>query len=359
MLSTGISTLSTFACLVALIVYSCKESSDKEAKLLNKIQYFAGQPEVIKPEVKTEVEKTFWDMHFQNGKLHNLFEMAQNSAKDNPEKSAAFIIDNYIQFRQQEDKTFSLTETENKGLIDSVTSYLKRLLTPSWSLFPFFSDKVELPDGNTLHKLTTKGDGSCALHALLGEKKFWGTYETDAKAARSHFCEWLRKKFQANDLPASINIVLEDAFDNFERAGFVFRQAVEESYKKYHDGYDQLPPNEKKKRLEGFVHDKEVFEIYLSTLMRTDVHLLHLEFLAAAQCFGKTVVLYQPGQFFDSNNIRLMVLNNFGAPTDKANIKQEDEVQAVERNLAEKDIIRVWYNGHNHYQRAEKLIVKK
>jgi hypothetical protein len=270
------------------------------------------------PEVDDNLEADFWKENLQT-----CFKLAANQlGGDNPEPAAEFIVEQYKAIRQQREPGFQLGNAEKKILVKSVTKRFRKTKPGTG----------DLTMGNKkLHIFPTLGDGSCGLHALRGEL-VKGSYKTNASADRKEFCDRLRQLKQENKLPSSIVNVLEDYFSHFNLAPNGFKtEKVLIKYAEYRNGYDALSKEQKDAKRADFVNDPVIFEAYLKNLQDTRVHLLQEELIAAAECFGMNLVLYQPGWGKDSQIGR----------TECRHGSDEDETIAV------------WHNGFNHYQRAE------
>jgi hypothetical protein len=278
------------------------------------------------PTPKDEVEKTFWEMHFQNKELHALLEMTINSNDKDVSQKAIFIVDNYIRYCKESNSEFILQEYERRGIIDSLVDQLQKNRTIPKKIS---SDKFRLENGNILRIRSTLGDGSCGIHALLGDLQS-GYYQTDPQKARKQLCNWLRDQHNLQKLPQAIDNVLYDYFLNFEMAPSTFKSAVRNTYDKYHRDYSKLTKEEQDKRKTAWVNDEKVFGAYLENLEKTHVYLLQDEMIAAAMCFDKKVILYQPGWYHDRDKLGMGILNEQGSTE-----------------------VHIWYNGYNHYQRAE------
>jgi hypothetical protein len=183
--------------------------------------------------------------------------------------------------------------------------------------------------GGVLHIYPTLGDGTCGLHALLGDD-YNNQYACDAKKAREEFCQWIKS---AKPLPERIQNVLTDYFrDNFDLAPAKFQELTKAKHEKFVEEYGSLTTNqEKDARLEQYLQDEEVLNAYLETVRDTGQYLLQDELIAAAECFNKTLVLCQSGTPWG----------------------ETDDVAFHETfNEGVSEPVYVWYNGVNHYERA-------
>jgi len=317
------------------MIVSCRESCKPKNILINQ------EPPPVLPKLITPIsqalphmrdeaiEKPFWEALCQNKELHRLWEMYINSSLEAVEekKPLAELFNHYVKFRQLSESAFNLIEDERKILGESIAAQLANRSFPK----KVAHNQYELPDGNMLHIRPTVGDGSCGIHALLGEL-IQGAYQTHAAEKRNTLCRWLRAKHESNSLPLCITNVLEDYFLNFDLAPAEFVRGAGEKRKQYYKDYSQLTKEKQDDQKKLFIQDKKVFEAYLTCLANTGVYLLQDEMVAAALCFDKRVIFYQPGWYNDREAIASQTINDSG-----------------------KDTVYVWYNGYNHYQRAEVL----
>lgn len=232
-------------------------------------------------------------------------------------------------------------------------------------------DTAPLPGQGDLTICSTAGDGSCGLHALLGENQ-WGTYRCDADAARQRLVDWIRDNNRFADTP------LRDYFLRFDQSPHSFQRAIREVWEQYRAEYlrlyipgqaaleEELNHCDERRReililgrevqffgaepesqgylearerlrqiadadgvIERFVNDERVRQAYLDTLRQTHVWLLQDELALAAECFNKRVRLFQPGWHQDSGHRAEHILNPGGA-----------------------EEVAIYYNGFTHYERA-------
>lgn len=215
----------------------------------------------------------------------------------------------------------------------------------------------------------TLGDGSCAIHALLGKNEWGPTFGWDARGARQRLVEWVSEN---NRFPLNI---IRDYFLHFEASPGCFQEGVREVWEQYYFEYlrfyipgnlddelkccneerrailtlakevrllssDAESPAYREKRaqllkiadadrvIERFVADERVRRVYLETLKRTEVCMLQDELALAAECFNKRVRLFQKGWYGDNQRLGEEILNPTG----------EEEV--------------IIYFGGDHYERA-------
>lgn len=183
----------------------------------------------------------------------------------------------------------------------------------------------------------TGSDGSCALHALLGVPVS-GVYKTDASAKRKALCEWLEKQYSKYQMHERAYNVLQDYFDHFTKAPETFRKAVHKKYEHYRREFDKSQdPLQRSDIRTSFIYDPVVFHAYCSELKNVGRYMLQDELIMAAECFGCQLELHQPVWNEDA-----------GKGRDKRNAVSE-----IFNASAPGKKIHIWYNGSNHYERAE------
>ena len=291
--------------------------------------------EPIVPENSDDIEGKFWEEYFDkdNKDLRGFFKlvMAQPESECDSQQKADFIVDHYVEYRKQFDSSF-VVDKSTKDVLES--SVLKNL-TAHYQVsgddgqadngVPF----VGVTDGQTtLRRYRTNGNGSCGFHALIGVAQN-GEYSCDAGPIRQNFCNWIRGQ---NQLPEQINRVLTDYFCHYNVAPGGFKTAeVNQIYNQLRAGYDQLTVDVKDQRINQFVNNPLVQNAYLVNMSNVVLYILQDELEAAAIRFGITVDLYQPGWGND--------------PTIGHEVLNDGQANRVS----------IWYNGVNHYERAERL----
>lgn len=307
----------------------------------------------------TQVSKEFWDEHVGNGKLHRFLEMAAISGDDNHQAAAEFVVDHYIGYKQEQGP-FALSGAQRSALINSVREQLAGNAHPkhepsipkiarNGQFEAEISNVIDLADGRQLIVYYTGADGSCAIHALLGNPDAYGQYVTDASQYRQELCNWLEEKQRNKMLPNVVFFILKDYFENFDlSASDSFKTAVRSQYNKYKEAFERVAPKnapgvagppmseEQIRRREAilndFINDPVVFKAYLAELRNTRRYLLIEELELAAQFFKKHVILYQP--YPNSTDIPIQEFNA----------------------SASGEPVHIWYNGGNHYERAAIIV---
>ncbi|MCE5316920.1 MAG: hypothetical protein LLG04_06105 [Parachlamydia sp.] len=301
-----------------------------------------------------QIEKDFWESHFQNENLRRFLEMAAINRGDDYQKIGATVVDHYLKIKTD----FTITDAHKAMLINSVAVQLKANEHPKHpepSAAPQtppaqgkISSSYHLQNGRKLVSLQTGSDGSCALHALLGVPVA-GIYKTDAAGRRKALCDWLEKQYQKYQLHERACIILQDYFDHFGNAPDTFCNAVRKKHQHYRREFDKLggSPQDLVKKSDikaDFIYDPEVFRAYRAELMNVSRYMLQEELIMAAECFGCQLELHQPawnnraGKSLSSGDQRVVVSETFNSP---ANISIPGKK------------VHVWYNGINHYERAE------
>lgn len=308
-----------------------------------------------RPYSKTSEETAteFWENHLFNPDLHRTLEMCLNFAREDKadlKGISTYLLANYIEFQQKTIPGFNLPDNIKANLKKNFEIQLSPLLDSR-------TDKNQaLSNGDQLNVYNTKGDGSCGLHALLGTPNQQGTYGCNAKSERELFCTWIADREKKNNRHECIDNVLEDYFLRFDIAPALFKTAkVKNIYAKHQEMLADLDKEiskldvlEKEKRsaflkqkdkvVSDFTKDNTVIQAYLKNLRQVGTYLLQDELIAAAACFNRTLYLYQPGWGDDSKKVT-ETLAYKGSPS--------------------APIIHIWYNGRNHYERADKVPVDK
>jgi FtsZ-binding cell division protein ZapB len=231
----------------------------------------------------------------------------------------------------------------------------------------------ELPNNFRLNIYSTNGNGSCGIHALVGEPKK-GEFRADDKKIRKDFCIWLRAKQIENMLPERIEQTLKDyliypehAPDTFNNSNAVqeareqltpLRIEVDElrreraQYQKSTGDLVTKNPNldEAENRLAKLetmmIYDFEVVEAYLAVIKDTGQYLLQDELVAIAESLGKRIILFQPGWGEDRNKLQYSEITPEGTQV----VSDLDPSQFSENTVC------IYYNGLNHYEKA--VVVK-
>ena len=187
----------------------------------------------------------------------------------------------------------------------------------------------------------TGDDGSCGIHALVGKPEK-GKYQS-APECRQLFCLWLGARWKEDRLPKEIEHVLDDAFDNLENASMGFGKDIDviRIRNELRKNYDKLTPKQGDQRKKDFLQNPKVFNAYLNNLAKTNVYLLQDELIAAAIYFEKKLVLYQPDYIWKNGERKIA----------------DKKVRSV-FNSTGKETVVVFYNGHNHYERAAEELKK-
>lgn len=234
------------------------------------------------------------------------------------------------------------------------------LLKQNFSKIP--STIHTLPGNKKLQVYSTRGDGSCGLHALLGEPKSGQVVCPDVSKKRNEFVDWLSSYRTYEPTKEEgfnfFKIVTDDFFLDFSKVPQgVKTKEVLNLYKEKRKEFDQLESQVKKineqiknendsskkvelkKQLTELYNRKDqiniefrdsdvVFKAYQNDLRKTNTFLLQEELIAAAKCFKKNLVICQP--CWSSAQATGVQRFNFG---------EENDPPAY-----------VWYNGFNHYE---------
>lgn len=301
-----------------------------------------------------DIENDFFLTMYNNREHHNFLQMVVINNVGDESKKAGILVDFYL------DKTSSsVSESQKKALKDQLTQHLKA------DPHPKTARRYELESHKILEVFPTRGDGSCGLHALVGTSTKGSEYKCDASKVRKELVNELTRMKKDNELPPEIRIIITDYFleaddprarvpqsfrknsavDKFRRENFgryqeltrqhdalqkslkaataAERVEIEKQRKILNEQRDQIKNN--------FIDNDAVFEAYLGTIKNTRQYLLQDELLVAAQILNKQIVLFQPGWGHEMTKLRHEVLNA----------------------EATGDVVYIYYNGNNHYERAQ------
>ncbi|MFQ5729050.1 MAG: OTU domain-containing protein [Waddliaceae bacterium] len=283
----------------------------------------AGKQDPVFSKQVEESETKLWEAYLGNKKMRRFLELVVVNIGENEEK-AKLIVGYYI-----DSSGLTISDDIRGSLVGLVEEQLTRNEKHAMMDTKDPSKVPSRTEGN-LRVYSTEDDGSCAFHAFLGEA-IDGRYRCDAQSMRNQFCEWLTQRFADDNVPEEINNVLRDYFQHFDHAPSRVKTAdVIDLYNQLREGYEDLSPDEKDERINMFIRNKDVFDAYIVHIRDVTTWLLQDELAVAAICFNKTVQLCQPGWGADA------------------------EIGEKTLNPGLSEPILVWYNGFNHYERAER-----
>lgn len=155
----------------------------------------------------------------------------------------------------------------------------------------------------------TMSDGSCGIHALLGDVGSGIVRVKDVGGQRKAFCDYLRE-----------NPIEEDGQYHDSEIAFWIK-----------NGFDLFKDGSPKGK-------ERTWEDYLVYLENTKTFLLFQELIGFAIFNQKPFILFQPQPY--GNNL--------------PSINQRPVVQHVycPDELAARDPVYIWYNGYNHFEKA-------
>ncbi|NGX61307.1 MAG: hypothetical protein K940chlam9_00790 [Chlamydiae bacterium] len=215
---------------------------------------------------------------------------------------------------------------------DHLESVLQKLLASLPKQPKMRGRNYDLGDGTTLVRHYTGADGSCLFHGMVGEPNDRGVYRCNAKMERARFCKDLQKKADKGELPEEIATELLDHAIHSGNLPFTINdeetvQIISELASEKSRLTEQTEIEEKNGQLSD-----ALFPSYLKYLSNTATYLTHPEAIAVAKFYEKTLVLYQPEGKWNNGSTKL------GCDTFN---EQEDQESII-----------IYYNGHNHYERA-------
>jgi hypothetical protein len=268
-----------------------------------------------------EIEIFFWEIFTEDPELQRVLQLEMAHGSGNDTEKAEYLITCFESFTGQ---SYSPT------IISQLTDRIKAQLATNEHAVTGARgpEQKVLETGETLTIYDTVGDGSCGLHALLGEADEDGTYATDAESARLELRAWISKNFTH----PRIDNVLDDYFTHFDIAPDAFKTAVEQIYTKARKRYDTLSIEDQTARKESFKKNPHVRKAYLDNLQKVGTYLLQDELIAAAVCFQKKLVFHQPQHGKSGHAVGSYEIDetkDFSGPT-----------------------AHIWYNGYNHYEKA-------
>ncbi len=189
---------------------------------------------------------------------------------------------------------------------------------------------MDLDENHKLKIFITENDGSCGFHALIGTNEN-GIYQSkNILQDRKEFCDWLRSRQNAGQMPQTIKNIIQDYILDFENAPGFFRESVLHLRQAFMQDYSTLSFQEQDVRMAAFINDPVVIEAYLNNMQMQGTFLLQDELIVIGEFYNKRVILFQTpwggeNQYPDCN------LPNF--------VPSENDVC-------------IWFDGH-HFERAE------
>ncbi|MBS0633846.1 MAG: OmpH family outer membrane protein [Verrucomicrobia bacterium] len=363
---------------------SCK--TDDEQDVLEFVNAILGDKELHKT-----VEKVVANVHDINKSIH-------------------LIVDSYVEYRKQ-NQLSELDDAQKGFLLKFMGHQIQAFKQPSIDppkatiIDTVPSRTKNLDNGYELKIYSTNGNGSCGIHALVGKPK--GTqYQADGAKVRADFCAELRRQHKEHALPARIEQTLKDYLESPENApdDFSHNEDVQAACEKIDafrgelsnlrkerqkfltdlvkeqksaiqaridallqqgkseqdrdvqalvqelQNYQLKPPADeriaaveraKEELISSIIYDEKILEAYLGCLQQVGQYLLQDELIAIADSLGKRVVLFQPGWGDEHGKLQYSEVTASGIrPIDL-------------KDIDAKKMVCIYYNGYNHYERAE------
>lgn len=152
--------------------------------------------------------------------------------------------------------------------------------------------------GGMLISYDTRGEGSCGLHAILGNPQN-GQFICNAQDVRNAICDKLLQGEQRERLELS----LTNLFADFEFAPSDYKSALKRYYDEYHEGYRSLSKDEQEARKNAFIKDPRVINSFVYKLRDIHVFLDQPELITVALMSKKRLVLWQQGWGHDKDKM--------------------------------------------------------
>jgi len=208
----------------------------------------------------------------------------------------------------------------------------KNELTPTDVNYLRFNENKGLKIHNTV------GDGSCAIHALIGDidTKGRGYYYDSHQELRNDFCQWLGERFLEGKLPNSIKSALQDHIEQPQNHHI----PPESPFQKYLDKNLFNTPNDKADAKEMVTTDYDCFFEYCKNFQKSSHYLLQEELVTLSNFLYIKLVLIQKGWGNDSNKITATTFDKNGNPSPYLG------------PLNDMDTAYIFHSGL-HYERAE------
>jgi hypothetical protein len=257
----------------------------------------------VDPKLQVKLINLFWDVISSEKFIQEYYNNKPLIINDIPN-----IIDAFIFFQMEKNKHGRFT------LGPDYRNYLEEQLLLTLSGATVTKDEIKFPyrfsETEEVDRLPTKGDGSCAFHALLGE--FDGQFVCNAVKMRKQFCDGLVAMFNRTEgermLP-SIRVALDNIYSYPEYVD----ASLYENIKDIIESYKNNDILSSQGRLDAFAYDERVFTAYTNHLRKIGTYLDQEELNAAAIVFKKRVRLFQRGWFkSDKDKLTETVLNPNG-----------------------------------------------
>ena len=190
----------------------------------------------------------------------------------------------------------------------------------------------------------TYGDGSCGLYSLFDDKVVIDGvtyYKCNSKEKREEVCTWLKKLYDSKEgganLPPDIQKHLLTFLNTPKDLSLGEHKSLNNAIGSFYQNHlskvkGKITVEDRKE----FLADKKMFTEYLVYLKNPACDLYLAELLAAAQCFNKTVELYEPFGDVHSRMSPTIIATKFNDKIDQP-------------------VVTIWYDAKKkHYEKAEK-----
>lgn len=187
----------------------------------------------------------------------------------------------------------------------------------------------------------TVAEGSCALHAVEGKPDNNGKYKSDAKKLRNDLACWLDTKYKEKKLPKAI----ENQIIDYLQLAAKNSMDVPSKFKNNEEVKKAIANKKPNEDFSVLLTNRAVFNAYLERVRDIGEYLTQPELAAAAQSLNKTIILFQVVR--DSSEPDKVI---YGPLNEEGVFDQSIELND---DVFDGNFECVYYNGINHYEKAE------
>jgi|GEM_PF-6709868 len=272
------------------------------------------------------LELNFWNKLTEDKKFYNYFQMILLNGQP-PKKQAERLVEMYLKTLEE-----SPDSKEKSLLVVGVSEQIS--LNRNCFNLGKPNHAVNLTETAHLNIFSTRGDGSCGFHAILGECQNQAYQCKNIKKLREDFCDALIEQYNRKELAPEIYTILSNYALDFSVAPFNFQKSAADKYGIMKEGYEELSLKDQQVRLDGFIYDPVVIKAYTDHMKEVSTLLLQDELIVIGKHYGKRVLIFQNGWYNRSHEV------NCNFP------------EALEPGFEPlKDDVCVWFSGF-HYERA-------
>lgn len=184
--------------------------------------------------------------------------------------------------------------------VDVEDSILEKNIHGERSILILSPDNYDELSG-ALRIFPTTGDGSCGFHSLFGiySPNHRAFHLDNVQEKRSQFADWVKNKFDSNEIPDEIRSSLHDYIKYPKTAPFEIQQILKndteitEWAKEFQEANRELKHENAEILLTVLISHPELQSAYLKHLNRRSSYLLPSELGAAAKWAGISINIYQ------------------------------------------------------------------